>query len=130
MAMRREISVTEYCKAFETWAKVFDGLTEDDRAIVGAAMAHLKTKFNGICLIEGLCDELREWSKCNPSGRVGLLIYKSCLLDRLIYGGETLRVKPCPLHRGRWSGCSLEPCPEGCSFGSNITGWLPSDKVP
>lgn len=55
-------------------------------------------------------------------------IQKSNLLWRLIYGGETLRTKPCPVHRGRWSGCMLPPetaCKGACMSGINVTGWLP-----
>ena len=31
-------------------------------------------------------------------------IEKSCLLDRMIYGGEQPSQTPCPVHKGRWSG--------------------------
>ncbi len=34
-----------------------------------------------------------------------LLIGKSCLLDRLIYHGEHPSQTPCPIHKGKWSGC-------------------------
>ena len=52
-------------------------------------------------------------------------IRKSCLLDRLIYAGEPLRTRRCPIHEGEWSGLWRdEPCPEGCSFGAQLTGWI------
>lgn len=54
-------------------------------------------------------------------------IMKSNLLYRLIYEGQKLRSVPCPTHQGSWSGCVPEPCPDGCSDGSNVTGWLPAD---
>jgi hypothetical protein len=47
----------------------------------------------------------------------------SNLLWRLLYAGENLRSTPCPVHKGRWSGCGPD---QGCgcwSYG-NITGWL------
>lgn len=35
-------------------------------------------------------------------------IGKSCLLDRLLYGGEKAPSQtPCPVHAGKWSGCQL-----------------------
>ena len=33
-----------------------------------------------------------------------LVVGKSCLLDRMIYGGEKPSQTPCPVHQGRWSG--------------------------
>lgn len=36
-----------------------------------------------------------------------LLISKSCLLDRLIHGGEAPSSMPCPVHKGHWSGIHL-----------------------
>jgi hypothetical protein len=55
-----------------------------------------------------------------------LAIRKSCLLDRLFYGRDTLRTTPCPVHQGKWSGISTEPCPH-CAVGPCAcnTGWLP-----
>ena len=53
-------------------------------------------------------------------------ITKSCLLDRLLYDGEKLRTKPCPVHMGKWTGC-LPPSEITCGCGHNncVTGWLP-----
>jgi len=54
-------------------------------------------------------------------------IRKSCLLDRLMYGQEKLRTRPCPVHHGRWSGITSPPC-EHCGVGPTCqcnTGWLP-----
>lgn len=36
---------------------------------------------------------------------VRLQISKSCLLDRVLYGGEKPSKTPCPVHKGKWSGC-------------------------
>jgi len=54
-------------------------------------------------------------------------IRKSCLLERLLYGGEKLRSRPCPVHKGRWSGITSPPC-KHCGVGPTCqcnTGWLP-----
>jgi hypothetical protein len=68
-------------------------------------------------------DEFREhWS------RVDLAIRKSCLLDRLFFQEEDLRTEPCPVHKGRWSGCDWSSPGCECRNGSNVTGWLPAPE--
>jgi hypothetical protein len=57
---------------------------------------------------------------------IDLQIRKSCLLDRLFFQKEGLRMEPCPEHKGRWSGCSWSSTPCACQNGSNVTGWLPA----
>jgi len=62
---------------------------------------------------------------------IRLAIAKSCLLDRLIYGGEQLRKEMCPTHQGQWSGCNIsgeKPCE--CQHDTCITGWLPNPGDP
>jgi hypothetical protein len=62
---------------------------------------------------------------------IRLAIAKSCLLDRLIYGGEQLRMEMCPTHKGQWSGCNIsgeKPCE--CQHDTCITGWLPNPGDP
>lgn len=57
---------------------------------------------------------------------IRLQIEKSCLLDRMLYGGEPLRTEPCPVHKGKWSGCVFreeDSC--ACVTNGNVTGWLP-----
>lgn len=57
-----------------------------------------------------------------------LQIMKSNFLWRRIYRGEPTRLKPCPIHKGRWSGCNLPEdteCKGACMHGGNVTGWLP-----
>ena len=66
---------------------------------------------------------------------IRLAIRKSNLLHRLFYGGEEVRTKQCPIHKGKWSGCKLPEemeCKGACADGSNVTGWLkpPHDWVP
>jgi hypothetical protein len=58
-----------------------------------------------------ICNVLVEWAKAadveSPrAGKGYLAIGKSDLLNRLIYGGERgASQTPCPVHKGRWSGC-------------------------
>ena len=61
---------------------------------------------------------------------IRLAILKSCLLDRLIYGGEKLRENMCPIHKGHWSGCNLEGEACDCAHDSCITGWLQNPNDP
>lgn len=71
--------------------------------------------------------DLREYeSRASAVDDVFLQISKSALLDRLLYGGEPVRTKPCPEHKGRWSGLEFgeNMCPHGCQ----LTGWLPEGK--
>lgn len=59
---------------------------------------------------------------------VFIQIMKSNLLYRMLYDGEKPRETPCPIHKGRWSGCKLPEdteCKGACMSGSNVTGWLP-----
>lgn len=54
-------------------------------------------------------------------------IRKSNFLWRRIYRGEPTRTKPCPVHKGRWSGCKLTEeteCRGACQHGLDVTGWL------
>lgn len=93
------------------------------------------------------CDALKEWAYLygapmadagpeenkrrqeigRQAGMVFLQIMKSNLLHRMLYQGEAPREKPCPVHKGRWSGCvmpdSME-CKGACASGINVTGWL------
>lgn len=48
---------------------------------------------------------------------------KSNLLWRMIYNGEKLRLNPCPIHKGKWSGYSFD----GCFVGCEESGWLPNE---
>jgi len=46
-------------------------------------------------------------------------IRKSNLLARLLFGGEKLRTKKCPIHQGHWSGAGR------CEYHCEMTGFLP-----
>jgi hypothetical protein len=107
--MRDTIKIEDFCAAMETWARVCQEPLETDSAVT----AEWRRQFTA------------HWSFMR------LAITKSCLLDRLIYGGETLRTKLCPEHRGRWGGISSPACAcdHGASEFGEHTGWLknPSD---
>lgn len=132
--MRDTIDVTEYCEAFKVWA---DASNLDGRKflLLSEALGFLRQEYCGVYPIVDLCKEMRQWAKAKykAEGYAGHIsglhtaIDKSCLLWRLIYAGEKLRVRPCPIHKGKWSGCTVEPCKAGCSFGSNVTGWLANE---
>lgn len=51
------------------------------------------------------------------------VVGKSCLLDRMIYGGEKPSTVPCPVHNGKWAGIH-GPWPD--------SSWVDSDgnKTP
>lgn len=108
--------VRQYCSALETWMRCLE---------IDAGMRPSQ-------IPQGFTPR----GKGGREGYVTMLgairrdITKSNLLARLIYGGQPLRTRPCPLHKGRWSGCHPEPCPHGCSDGTNITGWLPEEGTP
>ena len=87
---------------------------------------------------------------------VRMAIGKSCLLDRMLYGGEQASEVPCPVHKGIWSGIHLgwpgdkwsdgSPVKEdpqlrawwdaGCRCAKHVgcgctTGWQPTpERVP
>lgn len=102
--------VSEYCNAFDAWAMVL----EENHG------NHEKEGHRAFSFVDHI-DDIR------------LAIRKSCLLDRLIYGGEKLRTRMCPDHRGRWSGIDAGPQygkhPHGhCERGCYLTGWLPEPE--
>ena len=102
------ISIRKFCNAMDTWARVCQEELPNDS------------------------DNRRRWRK--EFGQhwdfIRLAIAKSCLLDRLIYGGEELRKDVCPVHKGNWSGCDLRGEHCGCAHDSCITGWLQNPEDP
>lgn len=129
------IDTERYCWAFETWASLPRPYKEDrEEAVVRRVCAHLRQHHPGVHPIETLCrvfarliDVRRD--ETDPARLAflspGLLdIRKSCLLARLIYAGEPLRTRPCRIHQGTWSGIGFEPCPDGCNYGLQYTGWV------
>lgn len=70
--------------------------------------------------VKRFCDNMDEWAHLvikQQGGVTGgdafadhwrgirLAISKSCLLDRTMYCGEKPSQTPCPVHKGKWSGC-------------------------
>jgi hypothetical protein len=102
------IRIDQFCHAMDTWARVCQQELESDY------------------------DHRRRWRKefGEHWAFIRRAIAKSCLLDRLIYGGETLREKMCPIHKGHWSGCDLDGENCGCAHDSCITGWLQNPGDP
>jgi len=103
------IRIETFCHAMDTWAQVCQEELPTDH------------------------EHHRRWRKdFEEHWRfIRLAIAKSCLLDRLIYGGEQLRQEMCPTHQGRWSGCNItgeKPCK--CQHDTCITGWLPNPDDP
>ena len=106
---RGYIRIDKFCSAMDTWAEVCQ------EELPGDSEYQLRWR-----------KDFREhWNF------IRLAIAKSCLLDRLIYGGETLRQKMCPIHQGHWSGCNItgkDPCE--CAHDSCITGWIQNPSDP
>lgn len=95
----------EFCDALDIWADVFAMAQRSDDGETRAR----REEFHA------------HWVK------VRLAIRKSCLLERLLYGGEKLRTRPCPVHKGQWSGVT-DPACQYCGVGPTCkcnTGWLP-----
>lgn len=64
------------------------------------------------------CEKMDEWAELSMAQKgnltpdfkqswsaVRLAIRKSCLLDRTMYHHENPSQTPCPVHKGKWSGC-------------------------
>jgi hypothetical protein len=107
--------VSAYCEAFRAWSKA-----------VGEKVKRLQDGTE-----RGYAHDREQWEQINAAlGRLMIPIAKSNLLARLIYGGEKLRERMCPIHKGQWSGCSYHEsdfaC--GCGAGANITGWLAESR--
>ena len=101
-----------------------------------AAWAWAGTEEEGF--LSDYCDAALSWvSALRRSGAPGAMdfysvvrldISKSNLLSRMIYDNEPVRLEPCPVHAGKWSGLDVGPdfaakgmgkhCPE-----CELTGW-------
>ncbi len=129
MGDQTHIELTSYTNAFLSWG---DTVCDDEQnETIKKGCEYLLSKFQGVVAINKLCDAAVVWLRQeNPVlGRIHR-IEKSNLLWRLIYAGERLRIHPCPIHLGHWSGWLREHCPAGCTLGINTTGWLPPDRPP
>jgi len=110
----------QYCAALNLWAAALRGKVERLEAAMREP-GHSASDEHKHC---------KEFA--NMVGHVFMQIYKSNLLHRLIYQGESLRTEMCPIHKGVWSGCvppDENPCAcqktQSGGTGSNVTGWLP-----
>jgi hypothetical protein len=79
------IRIDKFCEAMDLWAQVCQQELPSDEE------HHLRFR-----------KEFRDHWRF-----IRIAIAKSCLLDRLIYGGDTLRENRCPIHKGHWSGCDI-----------------------
>lgn len=107
----RVAPVSEYCDAFRKWHQAL----KDKVARIDAGT---EQDYGG--------EQYREIA--DALDRLVIPIAKSNLLWRLIYGAQPLRTKPCPEHKGQWSGCKWDSYCE-CMDGSDVTGWLPNHKL-
>lgn len=92
------LPMSQYCAAFETWMHCVQGAHKKDPSGHGSSYAPLM-------------------------GRIWTDVKKSSLLARLLYGGEKLRTRECPVHNGKWSGLG------DCELGCDCTGWIPDPKT-
>lgn len=98
--------VRRYCDALWTWMDCVEDAYKEDGAKPTSKFADIAPRMRSL----------------------RTAIQKSNLLWRLIYGGEPLRTKKCPVHQGHWSGL---PHPDNdCEHGCELTGWIPDDFVP
>jgi len=76
------------------------------------------------------CEALETWSRvvckkypaeARVHSSIRLSVKKSNLLARLIYDGEKLRTRECPIHKGEWNGQAMLM---GCEHKCDGTGWL------
>jgi hypothetical protein len=93
--------VSQYCDAFSLWATAIQTLNAGSGKGQGASYHDMLD-------------------------RIEIDIRKSNLLYRLIYRGQQFRRRPCPVHKGHWSGLPLEPPACGC----DLVGWLPEPGDP
>lgn len=101
------LPVSKYCDALQTWSERYLEIQGE----------HAET-------LEERLEKAREVEQWLIRFRID--IRKSNLLYRLIYLGESLRQRPCPVHHGRWYGLHPDTCPHDCGH----TGWLPNEEEP
>lgn len=147
--------VSRYCQAFREWIhalgervvrdsdRAFPGLKSPDPAVAQQARderERARGEYRAHGIVRGLpaipgrdvhdrnFDASEFFSHEHQLDRVDavrLMVSKSNMLARLIYGGEHARTEMCPEHQGRWSGIEFDEnvCPHGCQ----LTGWLQHD---
>lgn len=147
--------ISRYCGGLDTWAgamqdratrlrdELFPGFKEpyDTQAFKDACEEHRRESEVRNRLKEKRTErdykleELKNFEATYESINYAFMrIKKSCLLDRLLYGGEKLRSKMCPVHKGTWSGIECGPSNDGtfqgnvCPHGCQLTGWIPEPE--
>lgn len=140
--MSELITVAEYSDAFRSWLRVAPRAGWRERSheeLLERWLAWLAERFGdgvGSRKPEEFCETFSEFagksSEYRAESTLRFHIEKSCLLDRLIYGRQPLRLVPCPTHDGKWNGLSFvqDMCPHGCdvSLCGCTTGWLPTQR--
>ena len=101
------LRLSDVCNTLRMWARLFSQPLPDDNEYKAKERV-----------------EFREHWQC-----VDLAISKSCFLDRLLFQNEGIRTIPCPVHKGRWSGCDWNSPGCKCRNGTNVTGWLPASEA-
>jgi hypothetical protein len=97
------LRLSQFCKVMDTWAEVRSTPTESP--------------------IYSDSDFRDAWHT------VRMAISKSNLLARMFFAGEEPRKRPCPEHKGSWSGCVWTDLKCGCMWNSNVTGWLKDEEI-
>lgn len=134
---RTHVTRDQYLAAFVTWAGVMED--RDIQPHLSPFLDALQSDPNiqameGEHEISAFCAHAEKLEAHRP---LWIVIPKSNLLARLLYGGEKLRTTPCPVHCGTWSGvpfpaawfkADLSGNPYYC--GCQGTGWLPEGVEP
>lgn len=103
----RVAPVSEYCQGFYDWQQA-----------IKAKLERLKANPDEYTVMDA--DYWQSISEALTT--IGQAVAKSSMLWRRIYGGEPLRTRMCPAHKGRWVGIGNPAC--GCQD----TGWLPAQE--
>lgn len=106
--------ISRYCRAFYLWARAIEKANDPEDFVPRHENDKIEHKAG-----HGYARSI---------GRMLTDITKSNLLARLLYGGEKLRKRQCPEHKGHWSG--MEFYESRCKHGCGLTGWLPEDDDP
>lgn len=99
--------MSEYCKAFRTWAECMER-NNTDPELTKHGWHHGEEYYKYLY-------------------QITTDIEKSALLYRLLYRGEDVRTKMCPEHQGHWNGpiwVGVAKCEQGC----HGTGWLQDER--
>ncbi len=106
--------VSTYCKAISTWMKVFRKKLREEADSLGRDTVGRQSRLAEISALRTIETNIR----------------KSGLLARLIYAGENLRTRKCPIHKGKMDPEMWALRPGECECQGS--GWLkePEDGGP